>query len=87
MGNKVATILVGLNIDERDTIGYDQDQPISKEEGQQLSCALCCDDFRECSVLSTDETIQDIFKSVALYALKHRKKKSSLVKRIFRRSL
>lgn len=81
MGKKVPIVLVGTQIDLRNSIDLDQDMPITTEEGADLCKDIHADYFIECST-KDNANIDDVFKSVGIAKLKHKKKKS-IVQRIF----
>ncbi|XP_067682669.1 cell division control protein 42 homolog [Haliotis asinina] len=78
---KRPVILVGTKIDLR--VG-NEDSEVSTDEGVQLAKVIGADCYVECS--SRDQkALKEVFQHVVFSALKFRKKKSNIFKKMFRR--
>ncbi|XP_069117253.1 uncharacterized protein [Argopecten irradians] len=82
MGKRVKLVLVATQTDLRDSIDLDQDIPVSKTEGHDLADDIGAFSFIECSS-SDQDCVHCIFEDVVQCSLKQKKKKHSIVQRIF----
>ncbi|XP_033734168.1 rho-related protein racD-like [Pecten maximus] len=82
MGKRVKLVLVATQTDLRESIDLDQDIPVSKAEGHDLAEEIGAFSFIECSSSHLDY-VQSIFEDVVQCSLKQKKKKHSIVQRIF----
>ncbi|XP_046571844.1 cell division control protein 42 homolog [Haliotis rubra] len=74
-------ILVGTQIDLR--VG-NEDSEVSTDEGVQLAKDIGADCYVECSARD-QKGLKEVFQHVVFSALKFRKKKTNIIKKIFRR--
>ncbi|OWF50813.1 rac-like GTP-binding protein ARAC11 [Mizuhopecten yessoensis] len=82
MGKRVNFVLVATQIDLRESIDLDQDIPVSKTEGHNMAEEIGACSFIECSS-SNQDNVQCVFEDVVQCVLKQKKKKHSIVQRIF----
>ncbi|KAK3591820.1 hypothetical protein CHS0354_007676 [Potamilus streckersoni] len=82
MGRKKPIILIGTQTDMRNTTDYDMDIPVSTKEGSALAKDIGADLFLECACQNHNSS-RKVFENVVLSALKYRKKKSTIVHKIF----
>lgn len=82
MGRRVTLVLVATQTDRRECIDLDEDIPVGTDEGRDLAEEIGADSFIECST-SNNDSVQNVFKDVVQCCLKQKKKKHSIVQRIF----
>lgn len=77
---KTPILLIGCQTDIRDK----HMEQITEVEGRALATEIGADSYLECSSLTMDG-ISEVFQNVVSLALKHRKRKTSILKRLLRR--
>ncbi|XP_060063046.1 cell division control protein 42 homolog [Ylistrum balloti] len=82
MGKRLNLVLVATQVDLRESIDLDQDIPVSKAEGHHMAEEIGAFSFIECSS-SNQDCVQGVFEDVVQCSLKQKKKKHSIVQRIF----
>ncbi|KAK3593173.1 hypothetical protein CHS0354_039659 [Potamilus streckersoni] len=82
--NKKPVILVATQVDLRNTADFDMDIPVSTSEGERLAKEIGAEKFIECSAV-TKEGVPELFQNVILCAVKQRRKKSNIFKKILKK--
>lgn len=81
MSRKKPFILVATQTDLRNTMDYDNDAPVTSEEGSALAKDIGASAFVECS-LNEQGSVKEVFTEVVQAGLKFRKRKSNIVHRL-----
>ncbi|KAL3873228.1 hypothetical protein ACJMK2_036368 [Sinanodonta woodiana] len=82
--NKKPVVLVATQVDLRNTADYDMDTSVSTLEGERLAKDIGAETFIECSAV-TKEGVSEVFQNVILCCVKRRKKKSNILKNMFKK--
>ncbi|KAK3593171.1 hypothetical protein CHS0354_039656 [Potamilus streckersoni] len=81
--NKKPVILVATQVDLRNTNDDNMVTTVSTSEGERLAKYIGAEKFIECSAI-TKEGVSEVFQNVITCAVKQRKKKSNILKKMFR---
>lgn len=83
LGHKFPIILVATHADQRNSLNFDEDIPVTKEEGLEFAKQIQADAFVDSSALNKN-CGHEVFQNVLLAALKHKKRKN-IIQRILRK--
>jgi hypothetical protein len=83
LGHKFPVVLVATHADKRNSLNFDEDMPVTKEEGLQYAKEIQADAFVDSSALNKN-CGHEVFQHVLLAAIKHKKRKS-IIQRILRK--
>ncbi|KAL3873227.1 hypothetical protein ACJMK2_036367 [Sinanodonta woodiana] len=82
--NKKSVILVATQVDLRNTTDYEKVYSVSTSEGQRLAKDIGAETFIECSAV-TNKGVAELFQNVILCGVKQRKKKVSILRKMFKK--
>ncbi|CAG2186144.1 CDC42 [Mytilus edulis] len=81
LNKKKPIVLVATHSDKRDENNTDH---VSDAEGQNFMKSINADYYNKCSA-ATNEGVKNVFESVVCAAIRYRKKKTNVLKRVFAR--